>query len=85
MSTALDRTLDEIISTKRKTQKKGAKKLAAKTPAKSGKGVGKVQKKQIVSFNKPAPQAPVLDLTSATKVSVQGLPRDLKQDAIKVC
>lgn len=84
MSTVLDKSLDEIISTRKSKKPQGKKKPV-------GKGVGKVQKKQQpVSFQKVAkkvaPQPkPTLDLTYATKVVAQGLPRDLKQDAIKVC
>ncbi|PSK37634.1 hypothetical protein C7M61_003341 [Candidozyma pseudohaemuli] len=81
MSTILDKSLDDIISTRRTKKPQGKKKVV-------GKGVGKVQKKQPVSFQKVAkkvaPQPkPALDLTYATKVVAQGLPRDLKQDAIK--
>lgn len=83
MSAALDKTLDDIISSTRKAKKVATKKKAV------GKGVGKVQKKQqVVSFKKakPAPAKPAaLDLSYATKVVAHGLPRDLKQDAIKVC
>lgn len=56
----------------------------------AGKGVGKAQKKPAVSFKKekPAPKpaaAAAVDLTYATKVVAHGLPRDLKQENIKVC
>lgn len=83
MSTILDKSLDDIISTRKSKKPQGKKKAV-------GKGVGKVQKKQPVSFQKVAkkaapPPRPALDLTYATKVVAQGLPRDLKQDAIKVC
>lgn len=85
MSTILDKSLDDIISTRRTKKPQGKKKAV-------GKGVGKVQKKQQpVSFQKVAKKVAVpqpkqsLDLTYATKVVAQGLPRDLKQDAIKVC
>lgn len=87
MSTALDKSLDDIISSTRKTKKATAAKKKV-----VGKGVGKAQKKpQAVSFkkNKPvaAPKvaAPEIDLTYATKVVAQGLPRDLKQENVKVC
>lgn len=84
MSAALDKTLDDIISSTRKTKKVAPKKKVV------GKGVGKVQKKQqIVSFKKAAKPAPAprqaLDVSYASKVVAHGLPRDLKQDAIKVC
>lgn len=84
MSAALDKSLDDIISSTRKAKKAAAKKTV-------GKGIGKAPKKQVVSFkkDKPAPKktpaAPAVDLTYATKVVAQGLPRDLKQDNIKVC
>lgn len=85
MSAALDKSLDDIISSTRKAKKVAAKKKAV------GKGVGKVQQKQAVSFKKDKPvakkaaAAPRVDLSYATKVVAQGLPRDLKQQNVKVC
>lgn len=84
MSAALDKSLDDIISSTRKAKKVANKKKAV------GKGVGKVQKKQVVSFKKDKPAtkkaaAPAVDLSDATKVVAQGLPRDLKQQNVKVC
>ncbi|PIS54363.1 hypothetical protein CJI97_004066 [Candidozyma auris] len=81
MSSILDKSLDDIISTRKSQRSQGKKKAV-------GKGTGKAQKKETVSFKKAAkkvaPQPkPALDLTYATKVVAQGLPRDLKQDAIK--
>lgn len=91
MSTALDKSLDDIISSSRKTKKVQANRK--KTVGKAvGKGVGKAQKKQpVVTFKKSKPAAapkaatPAIDLTYATKVVAHGLPRDLKQENVKVC
>lgn len=84
MSAALDKSLDDIIASTRKAKKVAAKKKTV------GKGVGKVNKKSVVTFKKAQPPAkkvpsPSLDLTYATKVVAQGLPRDLKQENVKVC
>lgn len=81
MSAALDKSLDDIISSTRRAKKVAAKKKPV------GKGIGKPQKKPIVAIKKtkPAPSSPAVDLTYATKVVAHGLPRDLKQDNIKVC
>lgn len=86
MSAALDKSLDDIISSTRKAKKVAAKK---KTVGKAvGKGVGKAQKKQTISFKKEKPttnKVASVDYTYATKVVANGLPRDLKQDNVKVC
>lgn len=83
MSAALDKSLDDIISSTRKAKKV----INKKKPV--GKGVGKAQKKPIVSFKKdkpaPRPATAGVDLTYATKVVAHGLPKDLKQENIKVC
>lgn len=82
---ALDKSLDEILSSKPKKQFK-------KKPAAAGKNkVGKLVSKKAVNSKSPASATPlkkgtgVLDASYATKVVVHGLPRDIKQDAIKVC
>ncbi|KAI5965209.1 YRA1 [Candida pseudojiufengensis] len=92
MSTSLDRSLDDIISSSRKTfkgKRQGSKFGNKGHQHKVGKKLvgGNRNKKQAVSFNRPtAPKpaaSPAFDLTYATKVNVSGLPRDLKQDNIK--
>lgn len=94
MSAALDKSLDDIISSLKKARP--AKKVVAK---KSKPGITKNirkkvvpksnnNKKPVVSFKKPAAPAPAantLDASYATKVVVHGLPKDIKLDAIKVC
>jgi THO complex subunit 4 len=79
MSSALDQSLDEILSSKPKRPVQKKKQVAK---SKVGKAVikPKTQKKTAAS----APAA-ILDASYATKVVVYGLPRDIKQDAIKVC
>lgn len=78
---ALDQSLDEIISSKPKRSTK------SRTQAR-GKGVSKQVTKPKAGVKKtptgPKP-APVVDASYATKVIVYGLPKDIKQDAIKVC
>jgi len=80
---ALDQSLDEILSSKPKRQ---FKKRTPVAKAKVGKTVGKPK---VSLKNKPAKQAPrqdsVLDASYANKVVVYHLPKDIKQDAIKVC
>lgn len=90
MSATLDKSLDEIISSTRKAKKAVTKKKTV------GKGIGKAKKLPIVSFKKDKPAAtkasakagaaaPVVDFSYATKVVVHGLPRDLRQENVKVC
>ncbi|KAJ8145654.1 hypothetical protein METSCH_D01540 [Metschnikowia aff. pulcherrima] len=88
MSTALDKSLDDIISSSRK-----ARKVANNKKKTVGKGVGKAQRKPAVAVKKaqkpatPRSAAVVagVDLTYATKVVAHGLPKDLRQENIKVC
>lgn len=81
---ALDQSLDEIISSKPKKQ---FKKKTNISKSKVGKAVGKPVKKQAGKPIKKvaAPSATILDASYATKVVVYGLPKDIKTDAIKVC
>lgn len=88
MSAALDKSLDDIISSQKKARP------AKKVIARKGKaGISKrvatkpTHTKKPVSFKKaaPAPSAVSLDASLASKVVVQGLPKDIKMDAIKVC
>ncbi|KAK6459234.1 uncharacterized protein RJT20DRAFT_4811 [Scheffersomyces xylosifermentans] len=80
---ALDKSLDDIISS---TKKPGRKTKGTK-PNKVGKKVGSANKKPIVSFKKSTNAATAakaaIDVSYATKVVVSGLPKDLKQDNIK--
>ncbi|KAM9911430.1 hypothetical protein OXX80_008703 [Metschnikowia pulcherrima] len=86
MSTALDKSLDDIISSSRK-----ARKVANNKKKTVGKGVGKAQRKPAVAVKKaqkpatPRSAAVVagVDLTYATKVVAHGLPKDLRQENIK--
>lgn len=82
---ALDKSLDDIISNSRKTVRSKTR----GTKGKVGKRVGSSNKKPIVSFKKAAPpvskKTPAVDVSYATKVVVYGLPKDLKADAVKVC
>ncbi|ODV95817.1 hypothetical protein PACTADRAFT_2125, partial [Pachysolen tannophilus NRRL Y-2460] len=79
MSAQLDRSLDEIISSSKQSKPKRFNK------SKVGKSLN--TKRSVVKINnKPTPKAPrqnVIDASYATKVVVYGLPKDIKQDAIK--
>lgn len=101
MSTALEKSLDDIISSSRKARKVNNKKkvvgksTTAKTAGKTaGKGTGKAQKKNTLankngkSAKTAVPRkaiASTLDVSHATKVVAHNLPTDLKQDVVKVC
>lgn len=100
MSTALEKSLDDIISSSRKARKVASKQKTGKTTGKTtaakavGKVTGKAQKKSAVVAKsgktaKPtlvkSAAAPAIDLSAATKVVAHGLPMDLKQDVVKVC
>lgn len=100
MSTALEKSLDDIISSSKKARKvNNKKKVVGKTTAKTagktvGKGTGKAQKKNVLAnkSGKPAKTAvsrkaiaSTLDVSHATKVVAHNLPTDLKQDVVKVC
>ena len=87
MSSALDKSLDDIISSQKKINKaKVVKKTANKQKAAGITKKTASTKKPVVVFKKPAaPSTSTFDLTAATKVVVHGLPKDIKIDAIKVC
>lgn len=91
---ALDKSLDDIISSNRKPKRVNSAKVGAGN--KVGKKVGGA-KKPIVSFKKvqntvaaqkalaAAKRASGVDLTAVSKVVVHNLPKDLKQEHVKVC
>jgi THO complex subunit 4 len=81
---ALDKSLDDIIKSSGKKSIKPKKFANKSKPTKVGKSLRTTQKKP-VSFKKVAVAKPTVDLSYATKVVVYGLPKDLKQDNIKVC
>lgn len=82
MSSALDQSLDEILSSKPKRVQQKKKQQPAKS--KVSKAVVKPQQQKKAKATPTGP-ASMLDASSyATKVIVYGLPKDIKQDAIKV-
>lgn len=94
MSNSLDKSLDDIISSGKKgkkvgrklqQQKKAAGKLRSATLTPGGKAVA--AKKQKAQTQRATAQvlSNQLDASMATKVIVDGLPKDLKSNMIKVC
>lgn len=87
MSANLDRSLDEIIGSSKKQARSRVNKRSA-GPKKVSKqirrqpGVGKRVKAPV---DGAARMAKLLDASKEAKVNVEGLPRDIKQDAVKVC
>ncbi|CDK29405.1 unnamed protein product [Kuraishia capsulata CBS 1993] len=84
MSAALEKSLDDIIS----ASKKAAPRRDNKKKAVGSKVAKAPVKKQPTKAAKAAPakaRAPVLDVAAAEKVIVYGLPKDIKQDALRVC
>lgn len=81
---ALDQSLDDILSSKPKKQ---FRKRTPVAKAKVGKTVGKpkVNLRKQLQTKGAAPKGSVLDASYANKVVVYHLPKDIKQDAIKVC
>ncbi|SCV06085.1 LANO_0H21770g1_1 [Lachancea nothofagi CBS 11611] len=84
MSANLDRSLDEIIGTNkkqivRKTNKKAPKKVSKQIVGnRRGGPVSAVRQRAA-----PVKAANALEQAYGTKVSVEGLPRDIKQDAVR--
>lgn len=80
----LDKSLDEIISSKKPLN------MFRKKNRRSGKRVESFSKKKVNQIkkvshlNKIKSNKDSIDLTYATKVVVYGLPKDLKQESIKV-
>lgn len=91
MSANLDKSLDEIIgSSKKPVRARVGKRTLASGPKRATKQI----RRPIVGGNRRV-RAPVdgaatrvarlLDASREAKVNVEGLPRDIKQDAVKVC
>ena len=101
MSASLDKSLDDIISSSKKSFKSrrpGAKIGGARgNQNKVGKKLVGNKTKKVATFKRPngpkpstasaaaAAAVPAFDLSYATKVNVTGLPKDLKQDNVRVC
>lgn len=101
MSASLDKSLDDIISSSKKSFKSrrpSAKIGGARgNQNKVGKKLVGNKTKKTATFKRPngpkpaaasaaaAAAVPAFDLSYATKVNVTGLPKDLKQDNIRVC
>lgn len=99
MSASLDKSLDDIISSSKKSFK--SRRPSAKIGGargnqnKVGKKLVGNKTKKTATFKRPngpktaaaaaAAAVPAFDLSYATKVNVTGLPKDLKQDNIRVC
>lgn len=85
MSANLDKSLDEIIGENKKvvrrTNKKAPKKVSKQLNGNRRRGGAVVGGRTAV----PVKAASLLDAAYATKVNVEGLPRDIKQDAVRVC
>ncbi|SCU79899.1 LADA_0B03906g1_1 [Lachancea dasiensis] len=84
MSANLDKSLDEIIGTNkkpiRKTNKKAPKKVSKQVAGGNRRGASVAGVRPRAA---PGKSASVLEQAYGTKVSVEGLPRDIKQDAVR--
>ncbi|KAM3162100.1 RRM domain-containing protein [Lachancea thermotolerans] len=84
MSANLDKSLDEIIGSNkkpiRKINKKAPKKVSKQIVGGNRRGASVAAVRQRAVPNKAAS---VLEGAYGTKVSVEGLPRDIKQDAVR--
>lgn len=92
MSANLDKSLDEIIgSGKKPVRARVGKRTLASGPKRATKQI----RRPIVGGGNRRVRPPVdgaasrvarlLDASREAKVNVEGLPRDIKQDAVKVC
>lgn len=89
MSGNLDRSLDEIIGSSKKQVRSrvnkrtgGPKKVSKQVRRQAGPGKNVKPPADGASV---ARMARLLDTSNEAKVNVEGLPRDIKQDAVKVC
>lgn len=93
MSTALDKSLDEIIANGRSARRPNKANKAKQAGKLRGSGTAKtagISKKQQQQVSKKAvaqllQKAAAYDASYATKVIVTGLPKDLTKQMIKVC
>lgn len=85
MSANLDKSLDEIIGSNKKPIRRatrgGPKKVSKQINGNRRRGPAPTGPKR----GAPIKAASLLDAAYSTKVNVEGLPRDIKQDAVKVC
>lgn len=85
MSANLDKSLDEIIGSNKKPIRRatrgGPKKVSKQINGNRRRGPAPIGPKR----GAPIKAASLLDAAYSTKVNVEGLPRDIKQDAVKVC
>lgn len=85
MSANLDKALDEIIDFNKKQVRKTSRSMPRKVSKnvnrrRAGAPVG--MRKAVVTVDK---STSVLEAAYATKVNVEGLPRDIKEVAVRVC
>lgn len=85
MSANLDKALDEIIDSQKKPvrrpNKNAPRKVAKSVTAGRRRGPAAGVRKSV-----PVERATsMLEAAYATKVNVEGLPRDIKEDAVRVC
>ncbi|AMD21262.1 HEL018Wp [Eremothecium sinecaudum] len=82
MSANLDKALDEIIDSNkkhaRKANKAGPRKMSKNIRRKGP--ISSSARKPMISLEKASS---ILDAAYATKVNVEGLPRDIKEDAVR--
>lgn len=92
MSVNLDKSLDEIIGSGKK-QARSRVGVGKRAMGSGPKKVSKQLRRQPAPGKKvkapanaaAAKMAKLLDASREAKVNVEGLPRDIKQDAVKVC
>lgn len=89
MSANLDKSLDEIIGSNKKPVRARINKRT-QAPKRASKQVrrpviGGNQRNRAPVTGAASRVARLLDSSREAKVNVEGLPRDIKQDAVKVC
>lgn len=96
MSAILDQSLDEIIGNNKKAANNRARRNTKSVPRRATKQVNNNRRRgPVVNNRQPVRRAPsnasarVAQILSRSnrnaKVNVEGLPRDIKQDAVRVC
>ena len=99
MSSNLDKSLDEIIGSKSRRATRGSRSSAPRRASKQvnpsrrqrvGRGAPSAaaavpRLRQRAPVNAVSRVSRILSAAGSARVSVEGLPRDIKQDAVRVC
>jgi THO complex subunit 4 len=84
MSTNLDKSLDDLVGSRRQTARHTRRRSGSRRAATKPSTVGGVKKSTKAAAPKAAHPAPIAQ-TGSSKILVSGLPSDVSEANVKVC